>query len=153
MIRPIAALALALALSGLATGPALSQTRQATGTITVERALTVTGVRPMTFSEAGRQVDAVAGSQVSEAIIQVTGDPGRVYRVRLPADIDADDRGSTIGSFTLRSENSGDISETLTARMDERGLDRLHIGGRLRLVAGLVLTEVSAAIPLSIDYE
>lgn len=145
--------ALALALCTLAAGPALSQTRQATAMITIERALTVSGVRPMTFKENGGEVDAVAGSEVSEAIIEVTGDPGRVYRVRLPDNIKADGVGSTIDSFTLRSDNSGDISETLTARMDAHGFDRLHVGGHLRRVPGLIITEVSAAIPLSIDYE
>ena len=143
---------LVLTLCALA-GPALSQSRQSTATITVERALTVSGVRPMTFKESGREVDAVSGSEVSEAVIEVTGDPGRVYRVRLPENIEADGMGSTIDSFTLRSDNSGDISETLTARMDAHGFDRLHVGGQLRRTPGLIITEVSAAIPLSIDYE
>ncbi|WGM31853.1 DUF4402 domain-containing protein [Brevundimonas sp. NIBR11] len=136
-------------------GPSLAQTqtRPATGSIVIERALTVSGVRPMTFKESGREIDAVSGSEISEAIIEVTGDPGRVYRVRLPAAIEADGLGSTIDSFTLRSDNSGDISETLTARMDAHGFDRLHVGGQLRRTPGLVITEVSAAIPLSIDYE
>lgn len=144
----------ALGLCALA-GPVLAQTRPATATatMTIERALTVSGVQAMTFKDTGGQVDAMAGGEVTEAIIEVTGDPGRVYRVRLPAMVAADQAGSTIDSFTLRSDNSGDISETLTARMDAEGFDRLHVGGQLRRTPGLVITEVSTAIPLSIDYE
>ncbi|MFC5344411.1 DUF4402 domain-containing protein [Brevundimonas staleyi] len=132
--------------------PALAQQRPATASITIERALTVTGIRPMGFEATGGQVDAVGGG-TTEAIIEVTGDPGRIYRVQLPGSIKADGLGSMIDTFTLRSDNSGDISETLTARMDANGFDRLHVGGRLRRAPGLVITEVSAAIPLSIDYE
>lgn len=138
---------------GATAGPCLAQSRHAGATLTVERALTVSGVRPMTFNSIGAQVDAVSSGEVSEAIIEVTGDPGRVYRVRLPSTIEADGIGSTIDSFTLRSDNSGDISTTLTARMDGKGHDRLHVGGRLIRSPGLVITEVSTAIPLSIDYE
>ena len=136
-----------------AAGPAFAQSRPATAALTVERALTMTGVQPMTFDAGHREVDAIASSSVSEAIIEVTGDPGRVYRVRLPETVAADDAGTTIGSFTLRSDNSGDISESLTARMDANGFDRLHVGGRLIRAPGLIITEVSAAVPLSIDYE
>ncbi len=107
----------------------------------------------MSFKETGGEVDAISGGAATEAIIEVTGDPGRVYRVRLPDMIEAGTEGATIDSFTLRSDNSGDISETLTARMDAHGFDRLHVGGQLRRTAGLVITEVSAAVPLSIDYE
>ena len=144
---------LVLALLHAHHGPAAAQSRPAQASLTIERALTVSRVRPMTFKEGEGEVDAVASGSSTEGIIEVTGDPGRVYRVRLPEEIATGTEGATIDSFTLRSDNSGDISESLTARMDAHGFDRLHVGGRLRRTAGLVITEVSAAVPLSIDYE
>lgn len=152
MIRLLSLIVIGLC---LASDPALAQARRAraTSTIAIERAVTVSGVRPMSFREVGGEVDAVSGGGGTEAIIEVTGDPGRVYRVRLPDMIAAGAEGATIDSFTLRSDNSGDISETLSARMDAHGFDRLHVGGRLRRTAGLVITEVRAAVPVSIDYE
>lgn len=152
MIRLIALVVIGVS---LASGPAEAQSRRAraTSAITIERALTVSGVRPMSFRETGGEIGALSLGGATEAIIEITGDPGRVYRVRLPDMIPTASEGATIDSFTLRSDNSGDISETLTARMDAQGFDRLHVGGQLRRTPGLVVTEVSAAIPLSIDYE
>jgi hypothetical protein len=39
------------------------------------------------------------------------------------------------------------------ARMDLAGQDRLHISGSLRQSSGIIITDVTAAIPLSVDYE
>ena len=89
----------------------------------------------------------------NEAIIEVTGDPGRMYRITLPDSIAAGHMGSTVDSFTLRSQNSGDITRTLTAHMNALGTDRLHIGGRLRGANGLLIVGVKAVIPLTIDDE
>ncbi len=143
---------LAMIATGL-TSPVLGQTRPATGSLTIERPLTIVAVRPMRFDRADSGIDAVPSRSATEAIIQITGDPGRIYRVRLPETIDADDAGSLIGSFTIWSDNAGDISQTLTAHMDSEGVDRLHVAGLLRRVDGIAVTDVLAAIPLSIDYE
>ena len=130
-----------------------AQTHVATGSLTIERALTVNTVRPMAFGAVGGQVDPFSTSMASEAIIEVTGDPGRLYRITLPASIAADQMGSTVDSFTLRSQNSGDITHTLTAHMNALGTDRLHIGGRLRGAHGMQIVGVKAVVPLTIDYE
>lgn len=145
-------LSIAMTVTVLAS-PAMGQSRMATSSITVERPLSVISVRPMSFSATAMSANVPASSATGEAIIQITGDPGRIYRVRLPAMIEADTAGSSIDSFTIRSDNAGDISTTLTARMDDAGQDRLHVGGLLRRVGGLMVTDVRAAIPLSIDYE
>lgn len=144
-------LSLLALLLGLTAAPAVAQV--AGGSITIERALTVTSARPMAFGLSDEGVDAVASGEVSEAIIEVTGDPGRVYRIHLPDSVAAGPDGAVVEDFTLRSENSGDISHTLIARMDVRGFDRLYVGGRLRHSGGLSFTDINAAIPLTIDYE
>lgn len=149
-MRSILLLALATALCA---GPSLAQSSSSAGAITIERAVTVNAVQPMSFAATGSSSNAVSSGAMTEAIFEVTGDPGRVYRVRLPESIEADREGSTIDSFTLRSENSGDITETLTARMNAEGSDRLHIGGRLRGVRGMLITGTRAGIPMSVDYE
>lgn len=138
-------------LLGLAASPVLAQV--AGGSITIERALTVASARPMAFGLSDEGVDAVASGEISEAIIEVSGDPGRVYRIHLPDSVAAGPEGAFVEDFTLRSENSGDISRTLIARMDANGFDRLHVGGRLRHRGGISFSDINAAIPLTIDYE
>lgn len=150
MIRP---LLLGLALAAVLAGHAAAQSRSATGALTVERALTVSTVRPLSFGPSQVDGSIVSPTGPTEAVVQVTGDPGRLYRVRLPAAIATGVPGATIEGFTIWSDNSGDISQALTARMDGAGKDRLHIGGSLRRPSTLTLIEVTTAIPLSVDYE
>jgi len=132
---------------------ALPQSRIADGAVTIERALTISTVRALSFGRVPANGATVPASGSTDAIIQVTGDPGRLYRVRLPAAISTSTPGITVDSFTIWSDNSGDISNTLTARMDGSGQDRLRIGGSLRRSSTLVITDVTTAIPLSVDYE
>lgn len=145
-------LALTLAFVMLA-GAAEAQSRTGGASLTIERPLTVSTVRPLTFGPS--QVDGtIQAKRVStQAIIRVTGDPGRIYRIRLPSSVTAPSAGAVIEGFTIWSDNSGDISEVLTARMDDTGRDRLHIGGQLRNSGSLTLSEVTTAVPLSVDYE
>lgn len=126
---------------------------RAGASITIERSLTVASVRPMIFHRAPSQPETAALAQSGEAVIRVTGDPGRVYRVSLPSSIVAQPGDLTVDTLTIVSENSGDITQTLTARMDSKGLDRLHISGLLRQVGGVTLTDVTAAVPVGVDYE
>ena len=143
---------LALALSLVAT-PLLAQSQTSTGSITIERALTVDALRPMAFRGPGSSIDPISSNVVTEAVVEVTGDPGRVYRVSLPRSIDADLIGSVSDTFTLRSENLGDITETMTSRMNADGFDRLYIGGRLRGKSAVLITGVVTAVPVTVDYE
>lgn len=130
----------------------LAQSQTSTAGITIERSLRVRSVRPITFDPVGATVDPVSSGAVTEAVIEVTGDPGRAYRVTLPASIQADEIG-TIDGFTLHSETSGDITVTLSGQMNELGSDRLHIGGRLRSLPGLLISGIRAAVPMTLDYE
>jgi Domain of unknown function (DUF4402) len=142
----------ALAFAALA-GQVQAQSRSAVSALTIERPLQVSTVRPLTFGPSQVDGSIAAPTGPTEAVIQVTGDPGRIYRVRLPAAIATGVPGATIDGFTIWSDTSGDISQTLTAKMDNTGHDRLRIGGSLRRSGTLVLTEVVAALPLSVDYE
>ena len=125
----------------------------ASGSLTIERPLTVASVQPMSFNPVSSRTGATATARASEAVIRVTGDPGRVYRVTLPESIVAQPGDLTVDRFTIVSDNSGDITASLTARMDSMGRDRLHITGRLRDAAGLTLSDVTAAVPVGVDYE
>ncbi len=131
----------------------LAQSRLVESAVTVERALTISTVRSLSFGRIPANGATIPASGSTDAIIQVTGDPGRQYRVRLPAAIMTSTPGVTVDSFTIWSDNSGDIANTLTARMDGSGQDRLRIGGSLRRSSALVITDVTTAIPLSVDYE
>lgn len=134
-------------------GDAAAQSRLADSTIVIERALTLSSVRPLTFARSSANGGAPHSAGFEEAVIQVTGDPGRLYRVRLPETIATSTPGTTIDGFTIWSDSSGDISRTLSGRIDATGRDRLRIGGSLRHSSGIILTDVTAAIPVSVDYE
>lgn len=133
--------------------PGLAQTRTGNATLTIERALTVNAMRAMKFSGSETALGAQGAQDVTEAVIEVTGDPGRVYRITLPLSVEADGGTAIVDALTLRSENSGDITRTLTARMSAQGSDRLYIGGRLRSFQGLFVTGVISVVPMGIDYE
>lgn len=153
-LRSAMILVTSLMLAGLAFAtPGLAQTRSASASMTIERALTVNTVRPMVFGDPTGAFEVDGSDIVTEAVIEVTGDPGRVYRVTLPVSIDVGSSGSKIDTFTLWSENSGDITTSLTARMNALGSDRLYIGGHLRGFQGLSVSGVTSAVPMGIDYE
>lgn len=121
--------------------------------ITIERSLTISSVQRMSFAPATSRAGSAVMTQSSEAVIRVTGDPGRVYRVTLPAAVVAQPGDLSVEAFTVISENSGDITDSLTARVDDSGLDRLHISGRLNQSSGITLTNVTASVPVGVDYE
>lgn len=131
----------------------LAQSRIADSAVTIERALTISTIRSFSFGRVPANGGTIPASGSTDAIIQVTGDPGRLYRVRLPAAIMTSTPGTTVDSFTIWSDNSGDITQSLTGRIDEEGQDRLRIGGALRRSSTIILSDVTAAIPVSLDYE
>ena len=147
---------LAVAALTIHAAPALAQTRTATGSIQIERALTMSSVQPMSFVAARRNIQAAAGEDSAvgtPAVIDITGDPGRIYRIRLPASIEAETGEGLIDGFRVWSETAGDVSRTLAGRLNEQGTDRLHISGSLSHVAGVSFTDLRAAVPVSVDYE
>ncbi|CAN5346774.1 hypothetical protein BH10PSE1_BH10PSE1_21070 [soil metagenome] len=144
--------------------PAMAQTRQTEASVTVERSVGVSEVSRMIFNATATTEQGVSapppeqtalstagGSAASApAVIRITGDPGRAYRVNLPQSIADPLTNATITSLTVWSENSGDITTSLTARMDEEGRDTLRVTGFLSSVA---FTDVNAAVPIVVNYE
>ncbi|CAN5127429.1 hypothetical protein BH09PSE1_BH09PSE1_26600 [soil metagenome] len=146
--------------------PVLAQTRQTEATITVERSVGVSEVSRMIFNATSTTDTSASASMTSPeettlsrargmaadapAVIQISGDPGRAYRVNLPPSISDPQTNATITGFTVWSRNSGDITESLSARMDETGRDTLRVTGFLSAVA---FSDVSAAVPITVNYE
>jgi hypothetical protein len=131
-----------------------AQSTDGRAVLTVQRSLSVATVRSMRLEAIeNRGSLAVSGTSVADApaMIQISGDPGRVYRIRLPQALGADD-ASIIENLSIVSATSGDISSTRVAHMDLEGRDMLRISGRLRIRIGDQIQAV-AALPLSIDYE
>jgi hypothetical protein len=139
--------------------PAMAQTRVANGTIQVERALTLSNVQPMSFVATRRNVagatavEEPGGASTAPALIDITGDPGRLYRIQLPEAVSAELADSVIDGFQVWSETMGDVTKTMTGRLNSEGHDRLRISGVLTTTAGMTISNVSTAVPVSIDYE
>lgn len=153
------ALLLPLGLILAMAGPALAQSRraEATGAIQVERALTLSNVQSMTFAANRRTAsnDPAANADTSDvpAVIDITGDPGRVYRIQLPSTIDTELSEGVISGFQVWSETVGDVTRTMTGRLNAEGHDRLRISGVLTTARGMIITDVQTAVPVNIDYE
>jgi hypothetical protein len=136
-------------------GHAFAQSTAASSgaSITIENGLNLTAIRPLIFAaptDAARRSVLTPGSP---AVIEISGDPGRLYRIRLP-DFIATDGGAVIENLTVVSEMSGDVSRTLIARMNAEGHDRLFIGGKLRRPKALAERDRTVAvIPVQVDYE
>jgi hypothetical protein len=146
---------LTLALLVLATPtPGLAQSATGGGVITIERSLSMATVRPMRLEAATEDIGLTLTTSNlvdAPAMIQITGDPGRVYRIRLP-EAPGDDSVALVEDLRIWSVNDGDISDTRVARLDVDGKDLLRISGEFRLRVGEE-GEPIAALPLSIDYE
>lgn len=139
--------------------PTMAQTRVATGTIQIERALTLSNVQSMSFVATRRNlggasiVEEPAAASTAPAVIDITGDPGRVYKIQLPETINAEAADTVIDGFKVWSETMGDVTTTMSGRLNSEGHDRLLISGVLTGASGMIISNVSAAVPVSIDYE
>jgi hypothetical protein len=122
---------LALCALLLSAGPSQAQSQQTESSIRIERSVGVTTMARMAFAADDGQPrpgeTSLAGQRESmssaPAVIKVTGDPGRAYRINLPASLRAPMSNATITRFHVWSANAGDISETLTSHMDREGQD------------------------------
>jgi len=135
------------------TAPALAQ-EPARATLSVERSLSIVSVRPIQLSPEDRVATLSLRADIipnAPAVIRVTGDPGRVYRIRVPRTLTSSEGVALVEDLRIWSENTGDISDTRTSRMDVEGRDLLRVSGRLQPATGAA--EPFAALPLSIDYE
>jgi hypothetical protein len=134
--------------------PCLAQSAGGGASLTVQRGLSMSTVRPMRLELSDEQVGiTITASNMADApaMIQIAGDPGRVYRIRLP-EAGADNGVALVENLKIWSANDGDISESRVARLDTEGRDLLHVSGQFHMRAGQD-AEPIAALPLSIDYE
>lgn len=151
-MTPPRALISAMLLLALAV-PALAQ-EPARATISIERSLSIVSVRPIQLSPEQRVATLSLSADIqpnAPAVIRVTGDPGRVYRIRVPRTLTSSEGVALVEDLQIWSENTGDVSVTRTSHMDLDGRDMLRVSCRLRPANGA--SESVAALPLSIDYE
>jgi len=94
-----------------------------------------------------------SGLADAPAMIQISGDPGRIYRIRVPRLVATPGDVATLDELVVWSQNSGDISETRVGRLDANGQDVLSITGRLRILQASDDSDAVTSLPLSIDYE
>lgn len=120
--------------------------------LTVQRSLSVVAVRPIQMSPERRDATLSLSADVqpdAAAVIRVSGDPGRVYRIRMPQALTARDGAALVEDLRIWSDNAGDVSESRASRMDDQGRDLLRISGQVRSLR----SDGLASLPLSIDYE
>ncbi len=132
----------ALALWGTS---AQAQSAAGGAALQVQRSLSVATLSPMRLDRDADAAALVAQDGVtadSAAVIRLSGDAGRAYRIRLPRRDQADWR-----ELSIWSANDGDISDGLSGRLDADGQDTLRITGRTSQPAGM------AVLPVSIDYD
>lgn len=146
-------LIIALLVTGLSS-PVLAQSASGAASLTVSRGLSVATVRPMRLQlSPGDAALSVTGVTLADApaMIQISGDPGRVYRIRL-APVGEGATAAVIDDLRIWSANAGDISVARVSHMDLQGRDLLRVSGRLR-VSENPAADAVATLPLSIDYE
>lgn len=148
-------IALALLTACAFAAPAAAQSSGGAASLAVvQRGLSMTSMRPMRLKveepAAGLHMESISLAD-APALIQIGGDPGRFYRIRLPRLLDTGET-AIVEDLTIWSTNAGDISDTRVARMDHQGRDMLRVTGRLK-VASDGRSMPIAALPLSIDYE
>lgn len=113
---------LLFALFAIVSPAAAQSTAGASATVEVRRSLTVSTARPMTPSG---DPDAALSTAAEDGIYQITGDPNRVYRVRIEGAT-----GEAATRSVIESRNAGDISDGGLGRLDSEGRDTLRITPR-----------------------
>lgn len=121
--------------------------------ITIREAVAISSMRPMRLqaidADSGVSLGAVGGQADAPAVVQVTGDPGSVYRIRVPEAAAAE--GVVVEALEVHSLTSGDITGEGVARMSAEGRDVLTISGRLRLATADGVE--NAPLMIAIAYE
>ncbi|ATQ43879.1 hypothetical protein [Caulobacter mirabilis] len=152
----LAAVAAVIATPTLASPHEIAPSAQAEAALEVVRGLNVVSMRPMRLSpHPPRARDGVQGGALADApaIIRISGDPGRLYRIRMPRILLADDSLAVIEELRVWSLGSGDITQSRVAQVGPGGRDVLRVSGRLRLLRPEAARAMFATLPISIDYE
>lgn len=140
----------------MTTSPALAQQAPATAGLRVLDSYAVSATQPMRLARtSGLRASPTApvSQPDAPAVIQVSGDAGQSYRVRVPRFVPVAQDATVVEAVSVWSANAGDVSDTGMARMDAHGRDTLRIVGRLSLPGLDSVSGGVTALPLSIDYE
>ncbi|RZJ19678.1 MAG: hypothetical protein EON91_00160 [Brevundimonas sp.] len=149
---------ISLALLALTAGASAAQAQQATAnaSLRVVDSYAVSATQPMRLARTASlrpSPTAPVSQPDAPAVIQVTGDAGQSYRVRVPRFVPASQDATVVEGVSVWSANAGDVSDTGMARMDAEGRDTLRVVGRLSLLGLDGVSNAVTALPLSIDYE
>lgn len=152
-LHPVAFL-LALFIAAVAVPTAHAEVGSAAASLDVQRSLSIASARPIRLLDESSASLTVEGDirPDAPALIRVSGDPGRLYRIRIPLTSDLASGAARISDLRILSVNAGDVSMSGVARMDHQGQDLLQISGSLR-TSDNGRAETPPALPLSIDYE
>lgn len=139
----------------VATAPAFAQQATGEASLNLVDRYAVSASQPMRLARTAGPRPSPAAPTVqpdAPAVIQVTGDAGQTYRVRVPRFAPAGQEATVVEGVSIVSANVGDVSDTGVARLDAQGRDTLRVVGRLN-VLGADAPGAVTALPLSIDYE
>lgn len=84
---------------------------------------------------------------------RINGEPGFSYRISLPQSVRTTSGNLLVGSFTLWSQNSRDVTASRSGQLDALGMDVLRVGATLTVPKGTRNAIYSARVPVTIAYE
>lgn len=93
------------------------------------------------------------GGGESPMILNITGGSNLIVRVSLPPRVLTTLGSQVVNQFQIWSQNSGDITQTGHAMLDEDGHDTIRIGGILNVPVGMPSGLYGARIPIVFSYE
>ena len=89
------------------------------------------------------------------AVFEVSGEPGRTYRVSVPEQLVANGArtgvGLPVGGIAMRSLNASAATEG--GVLDKAGRDSFFVGGTLRVPAGTLPDSFRADLPVIVTYD
>jgi hypothetical protein len=155
---------------------ATAASRSATASVTVVRVITVSRAATMAFgravptgaspfgyvilpapppsARAAQAATLLPGATSSPLILNVTGEPGRAYRINVPASASSSPSRFSVNTFSIWTQTSGDVTTSKSSRFDASGRDTIRIGGRLAIPKSTPAAQsYTADVPVTIGYE
>jgi hypothetical protein len=112
--------------------------------------VTITSAPPAALALVGVE-RAGGGSGPSPAVYSIKGDKNRAYTVSFFSPVVASSPGSyRVSKFTLWSANSGTITSGGIGHLNVMGTDTLRVGATLTVPGGILPTNFTAVVPITI---
>jgi hypothetical protein len=102
---------------------------------------------------AGSGVTLLPGGTVSALQVSVTGEPGRAYRIAVPATATSTPGGYGVRTLTVATRTSGLVTTLRQAQLDAAGTDTVYVGATLDLPKGAKADAYAAQFTIAIAYE